>query len=382
MMTLRWCVSLVAVLAVAGACGDSEIDAEDVTLGTTTTVAATADEESDDDSAADDITADDITADGADQDASPDADAAGGDAVGDDPTSGDDDLLLETTPAIDPAPDYPRTVTHALGDTEIPAVPQRVVAATGQADFDALLSLGVVPHAAAAAFPLSRAADFGFAPWNTQYWGRVPGFLTIPVVNLEDLAALEPDLIVAQEGSVDQAYDQFSGIAPTIAHERVRDWREPLLLFGDALGREAEAQAAIVELEAELAAQAERVPDGGVTVAMLVPTGDGMVTVYTSELGVGPAQVLEEIGVRSVDVGDRLSLERLADLSGADWVIVFDFTLGPTDEFMANPLLLQLPAAREGRLLRLTPEQSFTWIYTTSRSIPIQVDGLLTEMGY
>jgi len=39
---------------------------------------------------------------------------------------------------------FPRTVLHALGETEIPAQPERIVVLDG-GELDAVISLGVVP---------------------------------------------------------------------------------------------------------------------------------------------------------------------------------------------------------------------------------------------
>ncbi|MEM7141785.1 MAG: ABC transporter substrate-binding protein [Actinomycetota bacterium] len=339
-MITRLAPLLVVASLIAGACGDDgEIGAEDFTLATTTTVA----------------------------DAPP-------------ATATTAPLAEEPLDEEERAASFPRTIEHELGSTEIPAQPERVVAVTGVADIDALLAIGVVPVGAGAYFPVSYAADFGFAPWNEEYWGVIPGFLIRPEINLEELVQLEPDLIVGQPAAFGAAYDQFSAIAPTVVYSVPSDWRHPIELFGEALGREVEAAAAIAALEAELEAAAERVPDDAPTLAIVSPTTEN-ITIYTPDLGAGPAQTLEEIGFPIVDVDGPLSYERIADLADADYVVVFDFTIGPVDELLEDPLFVQLPAVQAGNVLRLTPEESFSWVFETARSIPLVIEGLLDALG-
>ena len=114
---------------------------------------------------------------------------------------------------------------------------------------------------------------------------------------------------------------------------------------------------------------------------MVSPFGDGQITIYNENLGAGPARALASIGVEIVGPDGPISYERLGDLAAADWVIVFDFTFGPVDEFLEDPIFNQLPAAQAGNVVRLSPEQSFSWVLETSRSLPASLDGLLTSIG-
>lgn len=277
-------------------------------------------------------------------------------------------------------PVFPRVVEHALGSAEIPALPEQIVAISGVADFDALLSLGVVPHAAAAFFPIDAAGSMAFAPWNMEYWGDVPSFLNRPQVNLEELAAFEPDLIVGQVGSV-HAEESMSAIAPIAAYDFPADWREPLRILGDALGREIEAVEAIALVEAQLAEIAERVPDGGLTVAMITNGSGGNFTVYTPEHGAGIARALEEIGISYVDVPSSLSKERLGDLAPADWVVVYDFAVFDVNELVDDPLFQQLPAVQAGNVVQYDPIQTFSTLFETSRGLPFALNVVLESIG-
>ncbi|MEL6893766.1 MAG: ABC transporter substrate-binding protein [Actinomycetota bacterium] len=248
-------------------------------------------------------------------------------------------------------------------------------------DLDALISLGVVPVATSLYYPINFEGDLGLAPWNQEYVGEL---IELPRgASIEEYARVEPDLIVGQLGSGDavDSLDLFSEIAPVVIHEYPTDWQDPITLFGDALGLEEEALAAIDRIQGEIDAIAERVPDEGVSVAMVSPFAGGQITIYNENLGAGPARALASIGVEIVGPDGPLSYERMEELAAADWVIVFDFTLGPVDAFLDDPVFNTLPAVQAGNVVRLSPEQSFSWVIETSRSLPATLDGILTEIG-
>lgn len=158
---------------------------------------------------------------------------------------------------------YPMTVDTSQGEVTIPAEPTRIVALSASTA-DELISLGVTPHKVAVS-PDELPAGF---PWLVDDVTDIadPDLLTANFeLNLEAIAAAEPDLIVAQTYQVaDQAvYDQISAIAPTItpASDAVNvDWDERLLKTAEAIGETAQAEAMIADIEAEFAAVGETVP--------------------------------------------------------------------------------------------------------------------------
>ncbi|MEM7323311.1 MAG: ABC transporter substrate-binding protein [Actinomycetota bacterium] len=300
----------------------------------------------------------------------------------DEVTSADDVVPVPEGEVVIDEGAFPRTVDHVFGPSEIPTAPKRIVALAGVADFDALLSLGVVPYAAASYYPQNFRGERGFAPWNTEYTGEIETFISAGgAFSLEALAALEPDLIVGQEGSVGQNYDRYAEIAPTVLHGYPTDWREPIRIFGEALALEDEAAAAIARIEAEIQVIADRVPEDPPAVAMVSPFAFGEVTIYNENLGAGPALALTEIGIPIVGPDGPISMERLGELDEADWIVVFDFALSDVDGFLEDPIFQQLSAAQEGNVVRLSPEQSFSWVLETSRSLPATLDGILTSIG-
>ncbi|MFC7326724.1 ABC transporter substrate-binding protein [Marinactinospora rubrisoli] len=135
--------------------------------------------------------------------------------------------------------EFPREVAHFGGTSTIEHRPERVVVvATGQ--LDGVLSLGTVPVGAAGApgadlvpeyvadaFPEHADALAGIAPVGTRQQ-----------LNVERIADLRPDLILANEAGVGGGlYTQLTEIAPTVLTEGTGvNWRQDFLLIADAMG--------------------------------------------------------------------------------------------------------------------------------------------------
>ncbi|WP_026556694.1 ABC transporter substrate-binding protein [Arthrobacter sp. 35W] len=151
---------------------------------------------------------------------------------------------------------FPRTLTHANGETTIEAKPSRVVVLdTGE--LDDVISLGLTP----VGIPTTEGASS--IPSYLQ--DKVAGAKTVGTIqnlNLEAIAALKPDLILGSQLRADKLYPQLSAIAPTIFSIRPGfPWKENFLLVGEALGEENKAvevlnayQSAADELKADVPA--------------------------------------------------------------------------------------------------------------------------------
>ncbi|MGH3563275.1 MAG: ABC transporter substrate-binding protein [Mycobacterium sp.] len=128
------------------------------------------------------------------------------------------------------------TITHAFGETTIPAPPKRVVSAgyTGQDD---LLAVGVVPIAVTNWF-----GDQPFAVWpwaQPKLGGAHPVVLNLDNgIQVNRIAELKPDLIVATNAGVDvDTYQKLTAIAPTIPQSDGDAFFEPWKDQATAIGR-------------------------------------------------------------------------------------------------------------------------------------------------
>lgn len=118
------------------------------------------------------------------------------------------------------------TVKHVFGETKISGPPKRVVSA-GLTEQDDLLAVGVVPIAVT-----NWWGDQPFAVWpwaQPRLGGAQPEVLDLTNgIQIDKIAALKPDLIVATNAGVDQdTYNKLTAIAPTIAQSGQDAFFEP-----------------------------------------------------------------------------------------------------------------------------------------------------------
>jgi iron-siderophore transport system substrate-binding protein len=154
---------------------------------------------------------------------------------------------------------FPRTVDHFRGSTEIPAAPQRIVALDNSFT-DAVLLLEA---------PLVGYVDYR-EPGLPDYLGssrdrfaaEAESVGKVSTASLEQIAALQPDLIISAEVRDGKNYEQLSAIAPTIFTETTGPtWKDNIRLVGKALGKEALAEQKIASYEERAAAVGAEIND-------------------------------------------------------------------------------------------------------------------------
>ncbi len=263
--------------------------------------------------------------------------------------------------APDPAPGgapadqaFPRTVTHAMGETEIPRRPERVVALDNTLS-GAVLLLG----AQLVGYTTLEAADEPLPEYlgaDAQRFGAeaVPvGMLTQP--NLEAIAALQPDVILSAKVRHADLYEQLSRIAPTVFSETTgATWKDNIRLTGRVLGSEQRADEAIAAYEARAArvGDAIRAAGGGTNPTVsVVRFVDGPARLYTEATysGVvladaGLARPPSQQGGSETSAGQiEISEERILD-ADADHIFVTSYpdpsgsSAAMQQRFESNPL--------------------------------------------
>lgn len=264
-------------------------------------------------------------------------------------------------------------IEHALGTTELPENPQRVVT-IGWGASDAALALGVVPVGME---EQQYGADGdGLLPWvkaKLQDMGaQTPELL--PSANqsapaYEQISALEPDLILAPYSGIDQEqYGLLTQIAPTVAYPSepwTTSWQDVITLTGAALGKSAEASDLISTIEQELAGAAGENPDfAGKTVASVWETS-GELYVYKpadarveflSDLGFSSAPSVDALASGEDSFYYTLSQEKTAELE-SDVLVVFANTQAEYDAFIAQPHAQTIPAVQRGAVAPIIGEQ-------------------------
>ena len=245
-------------------------------------------------------------------------------------------------------------ITHAMGETEVPEAAERVIILTNEGT-EALLALGVTP--------VGAANSWNGDPWYAHISDAMAGVEPVgteSAVNLELVAALEPDLILGNKQRHEEIYDQLSAIAPTVLSERLRgDWRTNMELYAAALGMAGEGaevlgayDAAVSDLSAALGPALEeevsiiRFLAGNIRIYQL----DSFSGVILGDLGFARPenQNVPEFAL-------RVGRESIPDMDGDR---IFHFTwdngtgegLAAAEEALADPLWQSLSAVQAGRV--------------------------------
>lgn len=251
-----------------------------------------------------------------------------------------------------------REITHAMGVTDVPDAPQRVVMLTNEGT-EALLYVGVVPVGAVQS-------------WDGDPWyGHLAEALkdTVPLgteyaVNLEVLASLEPDLIIGNKVRQEKIYDQLSAIAPTVfAEDLSGSWPDNLALYSETVGKAAEGQQALAAFDARATALGASIGPALSEQLSLVRFAPGRTRIYYKDTFAGG--ILEKIGFQRPPAQDKnefaeeVQKERIPDMAG-DRIFYFSDDADPDDtkanlnDWLNDPLWLALDAVKAGKAQRVS----------------------------
>lgn len=252
--------------------------------------------------------------------------------------------------------DSERTIRHVMGDTDVKGTPEKVVTLF-QGATDAALALGVQPVGAVEAWIEQ--------PWYNYIRDQMDGVVNLGSENqpnLEAIAALKPDVIVASKTRHEEIYTQLSAIAPTVMTEEVHIWKESLALTAEALNKQAEEQAFLERWDSEVAAFKEKMGDKlNLEVGIVDFRADHARIVYTGF----SALVLDELGItrpmeqQGEDWGVKLVSKENIPQMDAD--IIFDQTSTSRDdgrldlrkEWTEHPLWNNLRAVQNNRVFEV-----------------------------
>ncbi|GGQ03371.1 ABC transporter substrate-binding protein [Streptosporangium pseudovulgare] len=252
---------------------------------------------------------------------------------------------------------FPRTVKHAMGETEIPAQPKRVVA-LDQSFVDAVLTL----ETDVAGYTTYRSIEERLPDYLAPVLGHAGNATSVGTLeqpSLEKIVALKPDLIVSAKVRHEALYDKLSKIAPTVFSETTGAiWKENLRLMGRALGKEDLAEQRITAYQDRAAKIGESIKakEGGMpTVSVARFAGEPTVRLYVENSYSG--LVLKDVGFprpkdqpTSADaIMVDVSQENITQLD-ADHIFVAaydDPSVEPVrKKFEANPLWDRLKGAK------------------------------------
>lgn len=257
----------------------------------------------------------------------------------------------DTGGAVSAAPET-REVAHAMGTTEVPADPERVVV-LDSSFLDAALAVGVEPVGATEA-----SAGFGMPEYLAD---RVPDIEVVGLTDepsLEAIASLRPDLILGAKVRHEAVYDELADIAPTVFTESSgTNWKDGLAVTADALGEVARAEQLVADHEARADALGEEIGAPGERLSMVRFLLPDEIRIYGPNTFSG--SVLADVGF---DLGDHewdeysMAYVSAEQLGRANADVVFATSYGGTEtpEFDAafapvEPLWQSVPAVAGGR---------------------------------
>jgi iron complex transport system substrate-binding protein len=311
---------------------------------------------------------------------------------GDDGASPSDGGRDEAGPGAAAAGEFPATVEHRFGTTEVAEPPERIVT-LGFSDQDAVLAFGVAPVAVTDWY-----GDYEYAtwPWAQDELGDAEPtvlnqgeFTGEPTVDYEELAALRPDLIIALYTGMDEAtYGLLSEVAPTVAPSGDHPdfgmpWQETTRMVGAALGQPERAEELIEDVEARFAEAAEAHPEfAGVEMVVAEQFEPGFTfarsatdprTTFMTSLGFVLPEDLAELA--GDDDGAPISDEQmeLLDRDLLVWNVGHDDTL--REQIESKPLYPNLEVVQAGRSVFIEdPLAAGALTWSTVLSLPYALE--------
>jgi iron complex transport system substrate-binding protein len=257
-----------------------------------------------------------------------------------------------------------RTVEHAFGTTQVPADPRRIVVLNQYSLLDYLIAVGVKPVGSSG----DPAAGYPFGRWLQGKTDGVEMVGGTESPNLERIAALRPDLILANPWQTDLA-PSLNQIAPTVGVPLTyAGYEDEFRFVAGLVGRSAQAEEVISRHRSRLEAfksamGAARLASTEVSVARLFPEQvrvEGNSYVTTLLAGAGLRRPAGHSGE-----GLRLSPEQLPMIDG-DVLFVYSAANAAAEPdnakaraaFEQNPLWANLRAVRNGQVHVV---DSFLW---------------------
>lgn len=250
------------------------------------------------------------------------------------------------------------TVENAMETVTLDKTPERVVILTNEGT-EALLALGVKPVGAVQ----SWTGD----PWYDHIASEMEGVEVVGLesqVNVEAIAALQPDLIIGNKMRQEDIYEQLSKIAPTVFAETLRgNWKENFELYAKAVNKVEEGNQVLADYDNRIKEIQTKLGEDVNKEVSMVRFMAGDVRIYHKDSFSGV--ILEQIGFarpESQDVDDfaekNATKERIPAMDG-DILFYFTYEVGDgkatnlEKEWIEDPLFQNLEVAKAGEVYKV-----------------------------
>ena len=253
------------------------------------------------------------------------------------------------------AEDTSYTVEHAMGTTTLTKTPERVVILTNEGT-EALLELEVKPVGAVQSWTGN--------PWYDHIDDELTNTEVVGLeseVNIEAIAALQPDLIIGNKMRQEEIYEQLSAIAPTVFAEDLRgNWKNNFELYAKAVNKEEKGKEILEAYDSRIADLKNQLGDKLNMKVSMVRFMTGDVRIYQKDSFSGV--ILDQLGFarpESQNV-DEFAIKGATkeQMPLMDGDILFYFTYETGDgaaselekEWLEDPLFKNLDVAKKGEV--------------------------------
>ena len=284
---------------------------------------------------------------------------------------------------------FPVSITTALGTTEIPSQPKRVVA-LGWGDAETALELGVQP--VGASDWLAFGGD-GVGPWLKGKYTKKPTIIQTLEPSYEQILKLKPDLILDTKSSGDKdRYSKLSAIAPTVAIPKggenyLTTTEQQVDLVAKALGKQSQGKQLLADLDDSYAAAKKAHPEfQGKTAVVGAYTSEGFSayasndsrSTFVRNLGFTIPKAIDQQAGDAFSV--KLSEENL-DLLDADLTMILPIYVDAS-KAEADPLFQKVPSVQAGHDIVVSDaDVSSAFSLGTTAAIEWALDRLPDEMA-
>ncbi|MEL6681653.1 MAG: ABC transporter substrate-binding protein [Pseudomonadota bacterium] len=278
---------------------------------------------------------------------------------------------------------YPVEIKHEYGSAVIDQKPERIVSLSF-IGHDFLLALDEVPVALRYWYGTD---PYGVWPWAQDALGDATPIVMQGEIDVERIAALDPDLIVGQwSGMSARDYALLSQIAPTIgpaqgAEDYGMAWQDMLRVLGQATGKANKANQIVNRIETRFADLRD---------AHLPWQGAGAVMVWAGQVGTFTnrdirGQFLEELGFVVPDAINEMGsannfyvLMPPEDISPIDTdLLIWIDAGGSVPKLHDMPLRPLMRAYQEGREIYADPLLSAALSHSSPLSLDYALDRLV-----
>lgn len=282
---------------------------------------------------------------------------------------------------------FPRTITHAQGQTTIEAKPESIVVL----DMAALDTIDAVGAGDRVVGTVTASVPTWLKDADGIDYSKVTSVGGLKEPDMEAIAKLKPDLVIVGGRSA-KFYEEFSKVFTTI--DATHSWKtedysatvpQNVEMVAQAVGADAKGAAAAEAITAKIAKYSGKGEGKGN--ALVIMTNAGEISLHDRGSRWAPiwdvfgfGQAYQKPEADEGHKGDKVSFETVKELN-PDWIFVVDrdAAIGKAEagdtaqQVLDNDLVNSTTAAQNGHIVYLSPERWYI-VMTGATNFPAMLD--------